>query len=104
MTLPDQCYAIKLEEASFELTKYTVCQYTSAEDFVFSLRGQWEPVRITPDLVALALRGVDDKGAVAEKLLVISGEDVDCYELERGLRLLTSRALAARDPAAGQSG
>ena len=81
MTEDDLDYAIRLDEDSVELTESRTSHHDSSSETIRTLKGRWEPLRVTTENVALRLSGVDGHGKAAERFLVLWDDDTDCGDL-----------------------
>jgi hypothetical protein len=81
MTEDDFDYAIRLDEDSVELTESRTSYHDSSSKMIGTLKGRWEPLRVTPENVALRLSGVDSQGKAVERFLLLWDDDTDCGDL-----------------------
>lgn len=81
MTEDDFDYTIRLDEDSVELTEDRTSYYDSSSQTIGTLKGRWEPLRVTRENVALKLTGVDRDNKAVERYLVLWDDDVDCGDL-----------------------
>lgn len=81
MTEDDLDYAIRLDEDSVELTESRTSHHDSSSETIRTLKGRWEPLRVTTENVALRLSGVDGHGKAVERFLVLWDDDTDYGDL-----------------------
>lgn len=81
MTEDDLGFAIRLDEDSVELTESRTSHHDSSSETIRTLKGRWEPLRVSTENVALRLSGVDGHGKAAERFLVLWDDDTDCGDL-----------------------
>ncbi|MCE9583396.1 MAG: hypothetical protein K8T20_12995 [Planctomycetes bacterium] len=96
MTEDDFDYEIRLDEDSVELTESRTSYYDSSSEVIGTLKGRWEPLRVTQENVALKLSGVDRNNKPVERFLVLWDDDTDYGDLAwwaKASRLMDDRTV-----------
>ncbi len=107
MTEDDFGYAIRLDEDSVELTESRTSYHDSSSETIGTLKGRWEPLRVTTENVALRLSGVDGHGKAVERFLVLWDDDTDCGDLAwwaKASRLMDDRTVTLEPASAAARG
>jgi hypothetical protein len=86
LTEDDFNYTIRLDEELVELTEEQVCSFSSVVTGTRTLKGRWEPLRVTQENVALRLSGVDSDNVPIERVLVIWDDEIDYFDLPGWLK------------------